>query len=191
MPEATLLSLHRHTATCGCTGEGPGATCEQGQRLFELVRQAYAQVCGADPHDHVPWAIYETQRARYYAHLGEMANYLDMMSSFAAFYPERGAFQGGSGTTNSTVSSPLPPAFIERMRLALQQLEQLVEDAEQIATGINRLYLEVPRDNSPLDQMMTYARLRCLYALQLAGEALKYLAFVLGELSALAVTGQE
>jgi len=73
----------------------------------------------------------------------------------------------------------------------LQQLEQVVERAEQIATGINGLYLEVPRDNSPLDQMMTYARLRRLYALQLADEALKYLAFVLAEMAVQPLPAQE
>ena len=185
MPESYLLSLHRRTATCGCTGEGPGDTCEQGKHLFELVRQAYTQVCGAPPHDHVPWSIYETQRARYYAHLGEMANYLDMMSSYSACSPDRGALLNGTGNTNRAFTSPLSAAFIEHVRQALQQLEQVVERAEQIATSVNRLYLEVPRDNSPLDQMMTSARLRCLYALQLADEALKYLAFVQSELSVL------
>lgn len=79
MSEAYLLSLHRRTATCSCTDEGPGTSCISGQQLFELVRQTYSRACHAHPRDNIPWSLYETRRAYYYAHLGEMAPDLDRM----------------------------------------------------------------------------------------------------------------
>jgi hypothetical protein len=191
VPESSIVSLHRKIAGCGCAHEGPGETCSSGKQLFELVRQAHTQVCGAHPCEHIPWTIYETQRARYYAHLGEVTNYLDMMSSYASFSPDRGAFLNRLGATNVVLPLPTQSDVVARIRLAFQQLEPLVEQVGVIATAVNQLYLDVPRDHSPLDHLVTFARLRCFYAVQRIDEASKYLAFVLKEVSTRPQAGQE
>lgn len=178
-----ILSLHRCIATCGCTDEGPEQQCEEGQRLFELVSQAYTLASSAAPREHLPWATYETQRARYYAHLGEMVHSLDMMRSFAMFPPPGRTFPVRLSASSAAIPAPLLADIADRLQEALPLVEQLIERANQIADHVTRLYLDVPRDNAPLDQLITYARLHCLYTVQRADEAFKYLAFVLKELS--------
>lgn len=95
----------------------------------------------------------------------------------------------------STVSSgdegegrPLPaqpsPAFLQALGASMEAMDQLAEQALHLSTEVNQLYGETVRDHSPLDQMITQARLRHLYAVQHADEAAKYLAFMLRELSA-------
>lgn len=89
----------------------------------------------------------------------------------------------GQGEGHSVSTQP-SPAFLAALGAAMQQMDQLAEQALQLATQGNQLYTETARDHSPLDQMVTQARLRCLYAMQHADEAAKYLAFMLRELAA-------
>jgi len=77
-----------------------------------------------------------------------------------------------------------PPAFLAAIGTAMQQMDQLAEQVLQLATQVDRLYAETARDRSSLDQMITQARLRHLYAVQHADEAAKYLAFMLREFAA-------
>jgi len=71
MSQSYVLSLQRCTARCGCTFQGPASACTTGQGLFAAVQQAYTQVVGVHPSVDQPWSFYETQRAAYFAHLGE------------------------------------------------------------------------------------------------------------------------
>src|SRR5262245_4588863 len=97
LSESYILSLRRRTATCGCTDEGPGQACEEGQRLFQQVSLAYVQACGAHPHEDRVWSYYETGCARYYAHLGEMVLSLPMSNFAIKTFLEGGEEQARKG----------------------------------------------------------------------------------------------
>lgn len=79
---------------------------------------------------------------------------------------------------------PPSPVFLATISAVMQRTEQFCEQAMQIADQVNQLYIHAERDDSPLDRMITQARLRCFYAEQRADEACKYLAFMLRECAA-------